>query len=85
MIWFFSRDTDELRIETRYDNDTGDYVLVVNWPDGRRQTERFSTLSDFRQRVVELQHTINGEGWLSGSLQILGDGWRIASRRGAPP
>jgi hypothetical protein len=79
MIWFFSRDTDELRIETRYDNAAANYVLVVNWPDGRRQTEHFSTLADFRQRVVELQHAIDLEGWLSaGPPRILPDGWRIA-------
>jgi hypothetical protein len=79
MIWFFSRATDELRIETRYDSDAANYVLVVNWPDGRRQTECFSTLADFRQRVVELQQIIDVEGWLSsGSPQILRDGWRIA-------
>ena len=53
--------------------------LIVHWPDGRRHTERFSTLADFRDRVVELQHTMEVEGWLSsGSPQILRDGWRIA-------
>lgn len=78
MLWFFSRDTNELRVETRYDNGAAEYVLVVHWPDGRRQTERFSTPADFRERVVELQHTIEVEGWLSsGSPQILRDGWRI--------
>lgn len=79
MVWFFSRDTNELRVETRYDNDSAEYVLIVHWPGGRHQTERFSTLADFRERVVELQHAIEVEGWLSsGSPQILRDGWRIA-------
>ena len=79
MVWFFSRDTNELRVETRYDNDAAEYVLIVHWPDGRHHTERFSTLADFRDRVVELQHTMEVEGWLSsGSPQILRDGWRIA-------
>lgn len=79
MIWFFSRDTDELRVETRYDNGAANYLLVVNWPDGRRQTERFSTESDFRDRVVELQQTIDVDGWLSsGSPQIVREGWRNA-------
>ena len=79
MVWFFSRDTNELRVETRYDNDAAEYVLIVHWPGGRHQTERFSTLAEFRDRVVELQHVIEVEGWLSsGSPQILRDGWRIA-------
>ena len=61
MVWFFSRDTNELRVETRYDNDAAEYVLIVHWPGGRHQTERFSTLAEFRDRVVELQHAIEVE------------------------
>src|SRR5688500_5439248 len=83
MVWFLSRDTNELRVETRYDNDAAEYVLIVHWLDGCRQMERFSTLAHFRERVVELQHTIDVEGWRSaGSPQILRDSWRIAWRGG---
>jgi hypothetical protein len=64
VLWFFSRDANELRVETRYDNGAAEYVLIVHWPDGRRETGRFSTLADFRERVVELQRTIEVEGWL---------------------
>ena len=79
MIWFFSRDDKDLRIETRYDNEAADYVLVVHWPDGRSQSERFSVESQFRSRVVEFQKYIEDEGWASsGSPEIIRDGWRIA-------
>jgi len=79
MIWFFSRDDNDLRIETRYDNESADYVLVVHWPDGRSQTERFSVESQFRSRVVEFQKYIEDEGWASsGPPEIIRDGWRIA-------
>ena len=71
MIWFFSRDDKDLRIETRYDNEAADYVLVVHWPDGRSQSERFSVESQFRSRVVEFQKYIEDEGWASsGSPEI---------------
>jgi YD repeat-containing protein len=79
MVWFFSRDEKDLRIETRYDNDAADYVLVVHWPDGRVQTEHFSTASQFRVRLIELQKYIEDEGWRSSrSPEIIADGWRIA-------
>jgi len=78
-ICFFSRDDQYLRIETRYDNEASDYVLVVHWPDGRTQTERFSIEPQFRSRVVEFQKYIENEGWgPPGSPKIIPDGWRIA-------
>ena len=77
MIWFFSREESLLRIETRYDNDSAEYVLVVHWPDGIRQTERFRDEAGFRSRLVELQAVIDEAGWLSsGAPHITGDGWR---------
>jgi hypothetical protein len=79
MIWFFARDGQDVRIETRYDNKASEYVLVVHWPDGSTQTDRFSSESQFRSRVLELQKHIESEGWRSvGSPQIIRDGWRIA-------
>jgi hypothetical protein len=76
MIWFFSRDDEGLRIETRYDNEAEDYVVVVHWPDGRSQTERFRVESQFRTRVLELQTYIDDEGWVSArSPELLLDGW----------
>ena len=51
MIWFFARDGEELRVETRYDSDAAEYLLVVCWPDGD-QHERFVDVSEFRSRLV---------------------------------
>jgi hypothetical protein len=78
MIWFFSREDEQLRVETRYDNEAQDYVLVVHWPGGRTQTERFSTESQFRHRVHQLQQYIDGDGWSSSRPpEITRDGWRV--------
>jgi hypothetical protein len=82
MIWFFSRDDEGLRIETRYDNQAEDYVVVVHWPDGRSQTERFPVESQFRSRVLELQKYIDDEGWVSArSPELILDGWRRGTSR----
>jgi hypothetical protein len=82
MIWFFSRDDEGLRIETRFDNEAEDYVVVAHWPDGRSQTERFRLESEFRSRVRDLQRDIEDDGWAStGSPQFLLEGWPRRVRR----
>lgn len=56
VVWFLSRGDQPLRLDARYDDDTEDYVLVVHWPDGRQETERFADAPAFRQRLVELEN-----------------------------
>ena len=34
MIWFFERGSETLELETRYDNETSEYVLEIVAPDG---------------------------------------------------
>ena len=76
MIWFYSQDTLTARIETRYDNRTAEYVLVVHWPDDRRQEERFATAILFRKRLIELETQITAKKWRKGGPPvILSDGW----------
>ena len=47
MVWFYKRDRVSLSLETRYDNDTLEYVAIVVHPDGRRETERFDRRESF--------------------------------------
>ena len=48
MLWFYSQDSLTIRIETRYDNRTAEYVLVVHWSADHRHEERFATAVLFR-------------------------------------
>lgn len=41
MLWFFERDDEFLKLETRYDNDTSEFVVIVRYPDGHQRSERF--------------------------------------------
>jgi hypothetical protein len=41
-VWFYKRDQVSLSLETRYDNETAEYVAIVVRPDGRQLTEHFS-------------------------------------------
>jgi hypothetical protein len=76
VLWFYSQDTLTLTIETRYDNRTGEYVLVVHWSADHRQEERFATETLFRRRLSELETQVNSGGWRKdGPPEILPDGW----------
>lgn len=76
MLWFYSQDSTTLTIETRYDNRTAEYVLVVHWSADHRQEERFATKVLFRERLLELQAQVNRGGWRKdGPPIILLDGW----------
>lgn len=77
MIWFFTRDSDRLTAETRFDNATGAYVLRLTWADGRTQTESFPNTSTFQQRLDALKEHLKAERWLQdGPPMLLRDGWR---------
>jgi hypothetical protein len=63
MIWFWSRERQRMRLETRYDNDTSEFVMVIEHPDGRRETERFEDIGTFRERLIALEQAFEAEHW----------------------
>ena len=77
MIWFFTRDAEKLKAETRFDNETREYVLTLHWPDGRSQTERFPNTAAFQRRVGALKGQLEAERWQQdGPPMFVRDGWR---------
>jgi hypothetical protein len=76
MLWFFEREEQSVRLETRYDNDTAEYVAVTTYPDGREETERFSDADRFRQWLEAWERVLEAEHWTrGGSPIVLPDGW----------
>jgi hypothetical protein len=62
MVWFWTRDKDELEVETRYDNETSEFIVSVVWRnDGRRDTERFKDIEAFRARLVLLERQLEAK------------------------
>ena len=76
MLWFYTRDGESLSLETRYDNQTLEYVSILIHPDGHRETERFRTAKSFREWLVTLDQKLTSRQWAqNGPPHILPDGW----------
>ena len=76
MLWFFERDDESLRLETRYDNDTSEFVAIVHYPDGQQRTERFRDGEKFRVWLEAFEQNLVIQHWAgrSGPI-ILPYGW----------
>jgi len=76
MVWFYKRDRASLCVETRYDNETSEYVAVVIRPDGGELIQRFLTREAFREALMALEQQLQHEHWMpDGPPHVLPDGW----------
>ena len=76
MIWFFDRAGQRLQLETLYDNDTQEYVLITRHPAGRVETERFKDHADFGARMQIVEQWLSHEKWIQeGPPVLLSYGW----------
>jgi len=76
MLWFYTRDRDSLRLETRYDNQTLEYVGILKFPNGQQDTKRFQAAMAFRDWLVSVDRHLMAAQWTQqGAPQILPDGW----------
>ena len=63
MIWFFERKDSRLLYEIRRQVDGDDYELVVTFPDGRQEVEKFGDAHTLIERSQRLQETLRAQGW----------------------
>ena len=76
MVWFYKRDQASLSVETRYDNQTAEYLAIVVRPDGLKQSERFRTREAFREWLMALEQQLQYDQWVAdGPVHGLRDGW----------
>lgn len=75
MLWFFTRRNQELQIETRYDNDTTEYVGIIRHPGGREEVRRFDDPQAYRDWLSAFERRLMKERWNRGGVEILADGW----------
>jgi hypothetical protein len=77
MVWFFGRGSETVKVQTRFDNVTREYVLEIAWGDGRVETERFRELSDFEARTKAVEQRLKSDSWAQiGGPDIVPEGWR---------
>jgi hypothetical protein len=76
MLWFYTRDSQSLSLETRYDNQACEYVGVLKHPDGRVDTRRFQTADAFRVWLLTVEQDLLTLQWAQdGPVRLVPDGW----------
>jgi len=76
MLWFFERNHEVAQLETRFDNETAEYVAVIRWPDGREDIARSSDVESYRSLLVTFEQQLQTAQWrCDGPPVILPDGW----------
>jgi hypothetical protein len=63
MIWFYQRDGEQLYYEIRLRQDGPGFELGISYPEGRVRVERFETEDALASRFLELQQSLQLEGW----------------------
>lgn len=77
MVWLFERNNESLRLETRYDSDTAEFLLVLHKPSGEQQIEHFGDAMSFRRRLETLERQLEAEHWTQHGPTVLHDGWKL--------
>jgi hypothetical protein len=78
MIWLFERGQEDLRIETQYDNVSGEYLLTLRHPDASYTVERFPNTQMLEARLETLEDVLVSDRWSSRNpQQRLKDTWRL--------
>lgn len=77
MMWFWERGSESIRLETRVDDKTREYLVILRLPNGERQIERFADLASFRVRLATLEEELKDDHWKhqSGGRVSLIDSW----------
>lgn len=65
MVRFFERGREYLRVETRRDNTSGEFVLILHQADGTRLVDRFKNEGKFRKRLGALERQLLAARWTS--------------------
>jgi hypothetical protein len=77
MIWLYERGDRATRIETRFEAESGEYLLEVHWSDGAATFERFQDSLAFKTRVLALEQQLVEERWTQrgDSPQLIQADW----------
>ena len=65
MNWVFARGRDHLRVETKHDELSGEFVLILHQADGTQLVDRFKTATKLRKRLDDLERKLTRARWTS--------------------
>ena len=63
MIWVFERDGEIVRLETRFNSKTKEYVLAVVWCERLQSIETYQDVGGFSERLRALEQQLVAESW----------------------
>jgi hypothetical protein len=63
VLWFFDREHESLCIETRYDDDTFEFVALVIEPNGRQRIKRFPSRDGLWAWLNGFTRTLQNQRW----------------------
>jgi hypothetical protein len=76
MLWFYRREEELVTVETRFDESTREYVLIMQTDDNKKTEERFKDLATFKDRLLRAEEKLAHERWKqAGPPVLLLDGW----------
>jgi hypothetical protein len=82
VIWFFERSGEKMRVTTRFDNATREYVVEIESADRGNELERYTDFGAFDKRVQALHVELLESQWTqAGPPGIIADGWRGPTSR----
>ncbi len=78
MVYLFERESEAIRIETRYNRASKTYEIIWRRPDGTSTQESFTGETSFRSRLDKIYSELEQKDWRTiGPPQLQRDGWRI--------
>lgn len=78
MVYLFERESESMRIETRYNSGSRTYEIIWRKADGTVTQESFKGETSFRSRLDEIYTELERAAWHTiGPPQLQRDGWRI--------
>ncbi len=78
VLYIFERESEALRLETRYTRESRTYEIIWRRADGTTTRESFNGETSFRSRLQEIQIELEDEHWRTvGEPHLLADGWKI--------
>ena len=71
MLRLFERDNQSLKLETRYDTGSAEFVVVVHYLDGHEHSERFTDGTAFRGWLEAFEQNLGVQCWVERRLPFV--------------